>query len=68
MPEAGEMSAEYIEGNIYVFIHGKYVCRYSMESDTYVKVADLPLPVWFCFGTSVMGSSVRSYIYITNSD
>lgn len=61
VPSSGEMSANCINGVLYVIVHGNFVYRYNPSSDEYFKLSPLPLPEWFCFGTEVIGNSIIAY-------
>lgn len=45
-------------GSIFVFMQGKYVCRFDAEGNKYVKCADLPLKEWFGFSTVAVGEDI----------
>jgi hypothetical protein len=61
VPASGEMSAIYVNGVIYVIVHGNFIYQYDPTLDSYLKINALPLPEWFCFDTAVIGNSIIAY-------
>ncbi|EQC30784.1 hypothetical protein SDRG_11545 [Saprolegnia diclina VS20] len=58
LPIAGPCSAVTIGKHIFVLLHGRSVVRYSPTDDTYVTMANLPLPEWYCFDADVAGTTI----------
>ncbi|EQC26465.1 hypothetical protein SDRG_15709 [Saprolegnia diclina VS20] len=58
LPIAGPCSAVTIGKHICVLLHGRSVVRYSPTDDTYVTMANLPLPEWYCFDADVAGTTI----------
>lgn len=49
LPSSGGVSAVSVYPFIYLFLHGKHVCRYDPEADTYTNLSTLPVYDWHCF-------------------
>ena len=60
LPASGSTSAVTIYPFIYVFLHGKYVCRYDPQQDTYTKLSNLPVYDWHCFDVKAIPPSFSS--------
>ncbi|KDO35300.1 hypothetical protein SPRG_00149 [Saprolegnia parasitica CBS 223.65] len=58
LPIAGPCSAVTIGKYIFVLLHGRSVVRYSPSENTYVTMAALPLPEWYCFDADVAGTTI----------
>jgi hypothetical protein len=61
LPASGGVSAVSVYPFIYLFLHGRHVCRYDPEVDTYTALSSLPVPDWHCFDAKgVCSSSLES--------
>jgi hypothetical protein len=49
IPCSGGVSAVAVYPFIYLFLHGRNVCRYDPEADSYTNLSALPVHDWHCF-------------------
>lgn len=47
--KGGGASAVAVGDHIFVFLHGKRVCRYDSAHDAYTELSELPVEDWHCF-------------------
>jgi hypothetical protein len=58
IPCSGGVSAVAVYPFIYLFLHGRHVCRYDPEADTYTNLSPLPVHDWHCFDAKGVSPSI----------
>jgi hypothetical protein len=58
LPFKGQASAASVGSDVFVFVHGAFVYRYSPETDKYVNLSRLPETEWYSFDVTTFGRRI----------